>query len=170
MDDMAVDKSNEKAAAANQENTQRLKSAIVMIVDDEPINIEVTQVYLEEAGYWKFSSTSEPLEAMGLLASKRPDVLLLDLKMPKMSGFEILERMEAENILKDVPTIVLTSSTDAATKLKALELGATDFLAKPVFRRQLASRVRAQLEVVETSRSASAAMDRLEAARKNRLQ
>lgn len=142
MDDMAVDKSNEKAAAANQENTQRLKSAIVMIVDDEPINIEVTQVYLEEAGYWKFSSTSEPLEAMGLLASKRPDVLLLDLKMPKMSGFEILERMEAENILKDVPTIVLTSSTDAATKLKALELGATDFLAKPVDPSELVLRVK----------------------------
>ena len=133
---------DETALAKKQDNTQALKSAVVMIVDDEPINIEVTQVYLEEAGYWQFASTSEPLEAMALLAAKRPDVLLLDLKMPKMSGFEILERMQAENILKDVPTIVLTSSTDAETKLKALELGATDFLAKPVDPSELVLRVK----------------------------
>src|SRR5579859_1993108 len=132
----------ETGIAKKQENTQTLKSAVVMIVDDEPINIEVTQVYLEEAGYWQFASTSEPLEAMGLMAARRPDVLLLDLKMPKMSGFEILERMQAENILKDVPTIVLTSSTDAETKLKALELGATDFLAKPVDPSELMLRVK----------------------------
>ena len=139
---MIANTSNERAAAAKSESTQRLKSAIVMIVDDEPINIEVTQVYLEEAGYWRFSSTSEPLEVMALLASDRPDVLLLDLNMPNMSGFDILERMEAENILQDVPTIVLTSSTDAATKLKALELGATDFLAKPVDPSELVLRVK----------------------------
>lgn len=132
----------ETGIAKKQENTQTLKSAVVMIVDDEPINIEVTQVYLEEAGYWQFASTSEPLEAMGLMAARRPDVLLLDLKMPKMSGFEILERMQAENLLKDVPTIVLTSSTDAETKLKALELGATDFLAKPVDPSELMLRVK----------------------------
>ncbi len=132
----------DQTAAKKQESTQRLKSAIVMIVDDEPINIEVTQVYLEEAGYWKFASTSEPLEAMGLMASNRPDVLLLDLNMPGMSGFEILERMNAENILKDVPTIILTSATDAPTKLKALEMGATDFLAKPVDPSELILRVK----------------------------
>ena len=134
--------SNRKTSAPKHESTQSLRSAVVMIVDDEPINIEVTQVYLEEAGYWQFASTSEPLEAMGLLATKRPDVLLLDLKMPKMSGFEILERMRTEDILKDVPTIVLTSATDAATKLKALEFGATDFLAKPVDPSELVLRVR----------------------------
>ncbi|MEO8164246.1 MAG: EAL domain-containing protein [Betaproteobacteria bacterium] len=133
---------DETVATQKRESTQRLRSAIVMIVDDEPINIEVTQVYLEEAGYWKFASTSEPLEAMGLLATNRPDVLLLDLNMPGMSGFEILERMNAENILKDVPTIILTSSTDAPTKLKALELGATDFLAKPVDPSELILRVK----------------------------
>jgi diguanylate cyclase (GGDEF)-like protein len=139
---MIANISNEKAVATKHEATQRLKSAIVMIVDDEPINIEVTQVYLDEAGYHKFVSTSDPLEAVSLITRERPDVLLLDLMMPKMSGFEILERMETDNILKDVPTIVLTSSTDAATKLKALELGATDFLAKPVDPSELVLRVK----------------------------
>ena len=128
--------------ANHGEEQEELLDAVVMMVDDEPINIEVTQVYLEEAGYTRFVSTSEPQEALALLIERRPDVLLLDLMMPKVSGFDILTRMRAENILRDVPTIVLTSSTDAATKLKALELGATDFLAKPVDSSELALRLR----------------------------
>ena len=108
---------------------KRLIDSVVMMVDDEPINIEVTQIHLEDAGYTRFVSTSEPREALALIRKHRPDVLLLDLMMPGMSGFDILAAMGAENVLKDVPTLVLTSSTDAATKLKALELGATDFLA-----------------------------------------
>jgi diguanylate cyclase (GGDEF)-like protein len=121
---------------------RKLLDAVVMMVDDEPLNIEVIQVHLEEAGYTKFVATSEPMDVISLLAEHRPDVLLLDLMMPGMTGFDILARMEAENILKDIPTIVLTSSRDAATKLKALELGATDFLAKPVDPSELLLRLR----------------------------
>ena len=124
------------------EDFKKLLDALVMMVDDEPINIEVTQVHLEEAGYTHFVSTSEPRETLALLTEHRPDVLLLDLLMPGMTGFEILAEMEAANILKDVPTIVLTSSSDPATKLKALELGATDFLAKPVDSSELVLRLR----------------------------
>jgi diguanylate cyclase (GGDEF)-like protein len=124
------------------EEASHLSEAIVMMVDDEPVNIEVIQVHLEEAGYTKFVSTSEPLNALDLLVEHRPDVLLLDLMMPGMSGFDIMVKMATENMLKDVPTIVLTSSKDAATKLKALELGATDFLAKPVDSSELLLRLR----------------------------
>ena len=119
-----------------------LSDALVMMVDDEPINIEVTQIHLEEAGYTRFVSTSDSSEALALIADHRPDVLLLDLMMPGMSGFEILSAMTEANVLKDVPTIVLTSSTDAATKLQALELGATDLLAKPVDSSELVLRLR----------------------------
>ena len=129
------------AAEQRNEGFTKLLDALVMMVDDEPINIEVTQIHLEEAGYTRFVSTSESSEALALIADRRPDVLLLDLMMPGMSGFEILDAMKAANILKDVPTIVLTSSTDAATKLQALELGATDFLAKPVDSSELVLRV-----------------------------
>jgi diguanylate cyclase (GGDEF)-like protein len=127
---------------ARCEDMKKLLDAVVMVVDDEPLNIEVTQIHLEEAGYTKFVSTSDPLQALPLLADRRPDVLLLDLMMPGMSGLEILARMQTENILKDVPTIVLTSSKDPATKLRALELGATDFLAKPVDPSELLLRLR----------------------------
>jgi diguanylate cyclase (GGDEF)-like protein len=119
-----------------------LRQAVIMMVDDEPTNIEVTQVYLEEAGYARFVSTTDPTQVLQLFTANRPDVLLLDLMMPKVSGFDILQQMKEENLLHDIPAIVLTSSTDAATKLKALELGATDFLAKPVDPSELVLRVR----------------------------
>ena len=103
---------------------------IIMMIDDEPLNIEVLQTFLEEAGYREFVPVTAPREALGLIADRRPDVVLLDLVMPEMSGFEILERLRADDTLRHTPVIVLTSATDAETQLKALELGATDFLAK----------------------------------------
>jgi diguanylate cyclase (GGDEF)-like protein len=109
-----------------------LRQALIMLVDDEPVILQVIQTHLEDGGYTKFVTTSQGLEAIDLLEEKRPDVLLLDLMMPDMDGLQILSRMQIENILKDIPVIVLTSSKDPAAKLKALELGATDFLAKPV--------------------------------------
>ena len=124
------------------EDLKKLLGALVMMVDDEPLTIEVTQFHLEEVGYTKFVATSDPRQALALIAERRPDVLLLDLMMPGMSGFEILARMQQENMLKDLPTIILTSSNDSATKLKALELGATDFLAKPVDPSELVLRLR----------------------------
>ena len=129
-------------------------SPVVMMVDDEQLNLEVLQTFLEEAGYKEFVSVTEPDKALGLLAERHPDVLLLDLVMPGMSGFEILERMRADETLRHIPVIVLTSSTDAETKLKALELGATDFLGKPTDPSELALRLRNTL-------SAKAYRDRL---------
>lgn len=119
-----------------------LRDATIMLVDDEPINLEVTQIYLEEAGYTNLISTSDPTTALRTLNRERPDVLLLDVKMPAISGFEILEEMRSTGILKDVPTIILTASSDPETKLRALELGATDFLSKPVDPSELVLRIR----------------------------
>ena len=125
----------------SREDLKKLLGALVMMVDDEPINIEVTQIQLEDAGFSRFLSTSAPSEALAMITAKRPDLLLLDLMMPGTSGFDILSLMEATNILKDVPTIVLTSATDTVTKQKALELGVTEFLLKPVDPMELILRV-----------------------------
>jgi diguanylate cyclase (GGDEF)-like protein len=131
-----------------------VESPVVMMVDDESLNLEVLQTFLEEAGYKDFVSVTEPEKVLALLADRRPDVMLLDLVMPGMSGFEILERMRADDTLRHIPVIVLTSATDAETKLKALELGATDFLGKPTDPSELALRLRNTL-------SAKAYRDRL---------
>ncbi len=126
-----------------------LTDATVMMVDDEPTTLAVVQTYLEDAGYTSFISTTQPKETFALLESERPDILLLDLMMPEVSGFDILARMQADPLLRYLPVIVLTSASDATTKLKALELGATDFLAKPVDPSELALRVRNTLAFKE---------------------
>ncbi len=119
-----------------------LTDAKIMMIDDEPSTIEILQLFLEDSGYKHFIKTSESTEAFGIVLRERPDVVLLDLMMPDVSGFEILIQLRADRLLKHVPVIVLTSSTDSATKLKALELGANDFLAKPVDASELALRLR----------------------------
>ena len=114
----------------------------IMMVDDEPIILETLQMFLEDAGYANFITTTEPKKALNMVVLKKPDVVLLDVMMPEISGLEILEQMRSKEALKHIPTIILTSATDPETKLQALELGATDFLAKPVDPSELALRLR----------------------------
>ena len=114
----------------------------IMIVDDEPVVIKVVRKHLANEGYEKFVTTSEPTQAIEIIHNERPDVLLLDVMMPKMSGLEILEQVRVSKQFVDLPVIILTASSDQDTKLKALELGATDFLGKPVDFVELATRVR----------------------------
>lgn len=128
--------------ASGVDSFARLRKASIMMIDDEPITIEVLKEFLEEAGYQNFVSTSESRDALNLIETERPDVILLDLKMPHISGFDILKTMRANKKMRHIPVIVLTSATDAETKLKALELGATDFLAKPVDSSELFLRLR----------------------------
>ena len=114
----------------------------IMMVDDEPIILETLQMFLEDAGYANFITTTEPKKALNMVVLKKPDVVLLDVMMPEISGLEILEQMRSKEALRHIPAIILTSATDPETKLQALELGATDFLAKPVDPSELALRLR----------------------------
>ncbi|WP_108651352.1 putative bifunctional diguanylate cyclase/phosphodiesterase [Dongshaea marina] len=123
-------------------NDTDFKDALLMMVDDEPIMMELVQAFLEDEGYQRFISVEDPREAMAVLEKRRPDILLLDLVMPEISGFEILSQIRQHQEFAYLPVIVLTSSSDAPTKLKALELGATDFLAKPVDASELILRLR----------------------------
>lgn len=119
-----------------------LSEALIMMVDDEMLNIEMTQAFLSEAGYKHFVQTDQPEEALPMMRRAAPGVLLLDLSMPKVNGLDILASMREDAALRHVPVIVLTSSTDPHVKLKALALGAMDFLSKPVDPSELGLRIR----------------------------
>lgn len=121
---------------------ENLTGANIMMIDDEPINSEMVKIYLEEVGYQHFITVDESVKAFDLIATNKPDVVLLDLMMPEVSGFDILTRVRADKNLKYTPVIILTSSTDAETKMKALRLGANDFLGKPVDPSELVLRIR----------------------------
>ena len=113
-----------------------------MLVDDESITLDTIQIFLEDAGYQHFVLTSDAREAIPTLERERPDIVLLDLMMPHVSGFEILAYIRGNERFEHLPVVVLTSSSDAPTRLRALEMGATDFLAKPVDESELVLRVR----------------------------
>ena len=117
----------------------------IMMVDDDPMMTDVIQAYLEEAGYRRFVVLNDPLLAFEAARRHRPGLLLLDLMMPGMSGFEVLAQVRNDDALRYTPVIILTASNQTANKLEALELGATEFLSKPVDPSELVLRVRNSL-------------------------
>ena len=119
-----------------------ISDPVIMLVDDEPTTLKIIQTYLEEAGYSQFILVSDSTEAMKVLEETEPDILLLDLIMPKVSGLDILTEVRKIPKFKHLPIIILTASTDPLDKIKALDLGATDFLAKPFDPTELVLRVR----------------------------
>jgi diguanylate cyclase (GGDEF)-like protein len=130
-----------------QRSAVGLSEPLIMMVDDEDLNIEMTQALLGDFGYSRFAFTTQPREALALMRKQVPAVLLLDLSMPGMGGLEVLAAMRADPLVRHVPVIVLTGSTDPQTKLDALGLGAIDFLSKPVDGGELALRIRNTLAV-----------------------
>jgi putative two-component system response regulator len=119
----------------------------ILLVDDEPINIKVVRKYLSDVGYADFCSTSNPAEVIPLMIRSTPDLVLLDVVMPKFSGLDVLAAIRSDADLAYVPVVMLTALEDRETKCQALQLGATDFLAKPVDPSELVSRVRSALLV-----------------------
>ena len=125
-----------------QGDFDQLNKATIMMVDDEPTTMEVVKAFLQESGFNNFVLIEDSNEAMKALESLRPDLLLLDLLMPEVSGFDILKAVRSHKKFEHLPIIILTSSSDNEDKLLALDLGATDFLAKPVDPSELRLRVR----------------------------
>jgi putative two-component system response regulator len=114
----------------------------VMIVDDEEVNVRVVRKLLQRLGYQNISSTTDSTRVLSELHRQQPDVLLLDVMMPEVSGFAILKAMQSDDALRAIPVLVLTAMSDRKTRLTALELGANDFVEKPIDKAELAPRIR----------------------------
>ncbi|MDJ0807987.1 MAG: EAL domain-containing protein [Gammaproteobacteria bacterium] len=123
------------------------KDATIMMVDDEPLTMEVVKMLLEDAGYRNFILVEDSTQAVIKIQEQRPDLLLLDVMMPEVSGFDILRELRGLEDFTHLPIVILTSSSDSDTKLEALDLGATDFLSKPVDPSELALRLRNTLVI-----------------------
>lgn len=120
----------------------QFQNATIMMVDDEPVFIDVVRTFLEITGYRKFIKVEYSYEATDKVREHRPDMLLLGITMPGRGGFDILKTLRDDPDFASLPILVVTSSTDASFKFQALDLGATDFLSKPVDPSELALRVR----------------------------
>lgn len=109
-----------------------IASARIVIVDDNPANVELLKRVLEPAGYRNIVSTTDPRQVPRLCAAATPDLLLLDLRMPHMDGVEVIEALRAELPgFASLPVVVLTSDHSREAMQRALSCGARDFLTKP---------------------------------------
>lgn len=145
----ALDELSEHAAAGSSDGAagDSLGRSRIMVVDDEPLNIRVVQKYLQQFGYQQVYGITDPAQVMESIQMQKPDVLLLDIMMPGISGFDILRAIRHDARLTHLPILVLTASCDRETRLAVLELGATDFLTKPIDPSELEPRVRNALTV-----------------------
>mgnify|MGYP001235057252 FL=1 len=130
------------APAHQPDSFEVLAGSTVMLVDGDAHTLDAIGAFLMECGYRRLVSVSAPAEALERIAREKPDVLLLELMMAPVSGFDILAAMRRDEELRYTPVIVLTAASDGETRLKALELGATEFLSKPVDPSELTLRLR----------------------------
>jgi len=134
----------------------------ILIVDDELPNRELLEGMAETLGYASITADSGP-EALARLEDN-PDVLLLDLMMPGMDGFEVIRRVRESATANELPIIVVTALNERKDRLKAVEAGANDYITKPVERAELAVRVAAQLKIRRAQQLVEQQRDELRAA------
>ena len=122
-----------------------LHAARILIVDDQPLNIELLAYLLTNTGYTNVASTADPWQVAPLHAAQRFDLIILDLHMPGLSGFEVMEAIKPLEAAGWLPVLVVTADPDA--KLAALAAGARDFVSKPFDPLEVLTRIRNMLEV-----------------------
>jgi DNA-binding response OmpR family regulator len=124
---------------------------LILVVDDDPTTCALTSTLLEREGYRTRFCTSGA-EALEVVATSPVSMILLDVMMPGMDGFEVCARLRATEAGKRLPIILLTGRDDVDTRLEGMQSGVSEFLAKPVTRHELLARVRAQLHILSLTR------------------
>ncbi|MEO1084669.1 MAG: ATP-binding protein [Acidobacteriota bacterium] len=125
---------------------------VILTIDDEPVNQQVLKNHLVHHGHRVVSASSGP-EALDLMARESVDLVLLDIMMPRMSGYEVCRRIRAEHSREDLPVIFLSAKNRAADRVAGFEEGGNDYLAKPIAKPELLKRVDTQLELLRSHRT-----------------
>ena len=119
---------------------------LILVVDDVPDNVDILQMRLEAQGY-EVTTAGDGLEALEKIRALLPDLVLLDVMMPKLDGIEAVKRLKADPSLPFIPVILVTAKADASDVIAGLESGGDDYLTKPVDHAALSARVRAMLRI-----------------------
>ncbi|MEE8169203.1 MAG: response regulator [Phycisphaerae bacterium] len=128
-----------------------LPPARILIVDDNLQNLELLEAYMELPGIRTTRATNGE-EALRRIAEERPDLILLDVMMPRMSGFEVCKQLKSDPSTSDIPVLLVTALAEISDRERGMEVGADDFIAQPVSRRDLLERV---AHVLKSSRAQS---------------
>jgi CheY-like chemotaxis protein len=126
------------------------KTPIVLVVDDNQENLELLQAYLEDMDCQTVPA-SDGLQAMEIVADSAPDLILLDVMMPKMSGFEVCKRIKNDPKTSDIPIIMVTALNEFGDIEHGIDSGTDDFISKPVNKLELLTRVKTMLKLKHLS-------------------
>jgi len=118
----------------------------VLVVDDNEQNLELLLAYLEDMEDVVAIEARNGVEAMDVVARQRPDLILLDIMMPKMSGFEVCKQLKSNPETRDIPIVMVTALSEPADIERATDCGTDDYLTKPIERAALVNLVRAMLQ------------------------
>jgi len=114
----------------------------VLIVDDNAQNLELLEVYMEDLPEVRVVTATNGLEALARVADSAPDLILLDIMMPKMSGFEVCKRLKSDPATREITIVMVTALNETGDLERAAECGSDDYLTKPIDRRALIDLVR----------------------------
>lgn len=126
-----------------------MRPSKILIVDDEPFNIDCLEQELEDLGYATVSARNGR-EALEKVATEAPDLILLDVMMPLMDGFTVCRMLKEDDETRLIPIVIMTALDGIDERIKGIEAGADDFLIKPVNQRELLARIQTALRLKHT--------------------
>jgi CheY-like chemotaxis protein len=127
-------------------NNQPNKTPVILIVDDNRENLELLEAYLEDIDCKTIAAYDGP-EALEIIKKDKPDLILLDIMMPKMSGFEVCRRVKNDPATAHIPIIMVTALNDFGDMQRAVDCGTDDFVSKPVNKLEMLTRVKTMLKL-----------------------
>ena len=139
---------------SNKVNQQLNKSAVILIVDDTPDNLLVLFSYLEEQGF-KVLLAEDGESALQIAQTQLPDLILLDVLMPNIDGFETCRRLKAKPLTRDIPVIFLTALSETVNKVQGFNLGGVDYITKPSQQEEVLARVQTHLNLARMRQALS---------------
>lgn len=143
------------------------KTPKILIVDNEEINVELMEAYLLSEPYTTITAYGGK-EALRKVSEEKPDMVLLDVMMPEVDGYEVCKTLKADSETRFTPVLMLTALSELEHRIQGIEAGADDFLTKPINKLELTTRVKSLLRVKDLHDRLAAERDSLEA--KNRIQ
>jgi PAS domain S-box-containing protein len=142
-------------------NEDKSEPGVILIVDDTPSNLEVLLDFLEESGF-KVLVTEDGESAVEMAEYVLPDLILLDVLMPEIDGFETCQRLKSNPVTQNIPVIFLTALADKVDKVKGLNLGAVDYITKPLEHEEVVARVNIHMRLQNLTKKLTEQNERLE--------
>jgi sigma-B regulation protein RsbU (phosphoserine phosphatase) len=155
---------------SNQEqDTDKRKKKLVLIVDDVPKNLQLLATILKEEGKYDVAVASSGAKALKIVDNAHPELILLDVMMPEMDGFEVCRRLKASGSAKDIPIVFLTAKAGIKNIVKGFQAGGVDYVTKPFNGTELLARVKTHIQLKQSREKLNHSLQQLQSAHREIL-